>query len=68
MPRATNTAKPQTVPLGNPGSNTGFLQLRGSFKVGPGDPVEDIWRARRRMGLQASQGDLPRSSSPVQDS
>jgi len=27
-------------------SNRAFLQLRGSFKVGPGDPVEDVRRAR----------------------
>jgi bifunctional DNA-binding transcriptional regulator/antitoxin component of YhaV-PrlF toxin-antitoxin module len=29
-----------------------FLDLRGSFKVGPGDPVEDVRRARERMGTE----------------
>ena len=27
-----------------------FLKLRGSIKVGPGDPVEDVRRARELMG------------------
>ena len=31
-----------------------FLDLRGSFKVGPGDPVEDVRRARERMGMEGS--------------
>jgi AbrB family looped-hinge helix DNA binding protein len=29
-----------------------FLDLRGSFKVGPGDPVEDVRKARRLMGKE----------------
>ncbi|MFP5286672.1 MAG: AbrB/MazE/SpoVT family DNA-binding domain-containing protein [Thermoanaerobaculia bacterium] len=33
-------------------SSRGFLDLRGSFKVGPGDPVEDVRRARERMGTE----------------
>jgi len=33
-------------------SNRAFLELRGSFKVGPGDPVEDVRRARELMGKQ----------------
>ncbi|HYO13634.1 MAG TPA: AbrB/MazE/SpoVT family DNA-binding domain-containing protein [Thermoanaerobaculia bacterium] len=33
-------------------SNRAFLDLRGSFKVGPGDPVEDVRRARELMGTQ----------------
>jgi plasmid stability protein len=32
--------------------NRTFLDLRGSFKVGPGDPVEDVRKARRRMGTE----------------
>lgn len=31
-----------------------FLDLRGSFKVGPGDPVEDVRRARRRIGTEGA--------------
>jgi AbrB family looped-hinge helix DNA binding protein len=27
-----------------------FLRLRGTFKVGPGDPVEDVRRARKLIG------------------
>lgn len=27
-----------------------FLRLRGSIKVGPGDPVEDVRRARKLRG------------------
>lgn len=33
-------------------SNRAFLDLRGSFKVGPGDPVEDVRRARELMGSE----------------
>jgi len=33
-------------------SSRAFLDLRGSFKVGPGDPVEDVRRARERMGTE----------------
>lgn len=33
-------------------SNRAFLDLRGSFKVGPGDPVEDVRRAREQMGTE----------------
>jgi AbrB family looped-hinge helix DNA binding protein len=33
-------------------SNRAFLDLRGRFKVGPGDPVEDVRRARELMGTQ----------------
>lgn len=29
-----------------------FLDLRGSFKVGPGDSVEDVRKARKRMGTE----------------
>jgi bifunctional DNA-binding transcriptional regulator/antitoxin component of YhaV-PrlF toxin-antitoxin module len=32
-------------------SSRAFLDLRGSIKVGPGDPVEDVRRARERIGL-----------------
>lgn len=35
-------------------SNRAFLDLRGSFKIGPGDPVEDVRRARERMGTEGS--------------
>ena len=30
-------------------SSRAFLQLRGSFKVGSGDPSEDVRKARERM-------------------
>lgn len=33
-------------------SSRAFLDLCGSFKVGPGDPVEDVKRARELMGTQ----------------
>ena len=33
-------------------SSRAFLDLRGSFKVGPGDPVDDVRRARERMGTE----------------
>ena len=33
-------------------SSRAFLDLRGSIKVGPGDPVEDVRRARERIGLE----------------
>jgi AbrB family looped-hinge helix DNA binding protein len=29
-----------------------FLTLQGAFKVGPGDPVEDVRQARDLMGLK----------------
>jgi AbrB family looped-hinge helix DNA binding protein len=29
-----------------------FLALQGSFKVGPGDPVEDVRKARELIGLK----------------
>ena len=29
-----------------------FLGLQGRFKVGPGDPVEDVRRARELMGTE----------------
>ena len=29
-----------------------FLALQGAFKVGPGDPVEDVRRARELMGIR----------------
>lgn len=29
-----------------------FLGLRGAFKVGPGNPVEDVKAARERMGRE----------------
>ena len=35
-------------------SSRAFLDLRGSFKVGPGDPVEDVRRARERMGTEGA--------------
>lgn len=28
----------------------GFLSLRGTFEVGPGDPVDDVKKARELMG------------------
>jgi bifunctional DNA-binding transcriptional regulator/antitoxin component of YhaV-PrlF toxin-antitoxin module len=33
-------------------SSRAFLDLRGSIKVGPGDPVEDVRRAREQMGIE----------------
>jgi len=33
-------------------SSRDFLDLRGSFKVGPGDPVEDVRKAREMMGTE----------------
>lgn len=33
-------------------SGRAFLDLRGSFKVGPGNPVEDVRRARELMGTK----------------
>lgn len=33
-------------------SSRAFLDLRGSFKVGPGDPVQDVQRARKLMGTE----------------
>ena len=35
-------------------SSRAFLDLRGSFKVGPGDPVEDVRRARELMGKEGA--------------
>jgi bifunctional DNA-binding transcriptional regulator/antitoxin component of YhaV-PrlF toxin-antitoxin module len=35
-------------------STRAFLDLRGSFKVGPGDPVEDVRKARERMGTEGA--------------
>ncbi|HEX9940617.1 MAG TPA: AbrB/MazE/SpoVT family DNA-binding domain-containing protein [Thermoanaerobaculia bacterium] len=35
-------------------SGRAFLELRGSFKVGPGDPVEDVRRARELMGTEGA--------------
>jgi AbrB family looped-hinge helix DNA binding protein len=35
-------------------SSRAFLQLRGTFKVGPGDPVEDVRRARELMGKEGA--------------
>ncbi|HEX3526604.1 MAG TPA: AbrB/MazE/SpoVT family DNA-binding domain-containing protein [Thermoanaerobaculia bacterium] len=29
-----------------------FLALQGKFKVGPGDPVEDVRKARELMGIK----------------
>jgi AbrB family looped-hinge helix DNA binding protein len=29
-----------------------FLSLKGRFKVGPGDPVEDVHRARDLIGIR----------------
>ncbi|HXO30627.1 MAG TPA: AbrB/MazE/SpoVT family DNA-binding domain-containing protein [Thermoanaerobaculia bacterium] len=29
-----------------------FMALQGAFKVGPGDPVEDVRRARELMGIR----------------
>lgn len=29
-----------------------FLELCGKFKVGPGDPVEDVRKAREQMGTR----------------
>lgn len=33
-------------------STRAFLELRGSFKVGPGDPVADVRKARAMMGTE----------------
>lgn len=35
-------------------SSRAFLDLRGSFKVGPGDPVEDVRKARGLMGTEGA--------------
>jgi antitoxin PrlF len=35
-------------------SSRAFLELRGSFKVGPGDPVEDVRKAHERMGTEGA--------------
>jgi bifunctional DNA-binding transcriptional regulator/antitoxin component of YhaV-PrlF toxin-antitoxin module len=35
-------------------STRAFLDLRGSFKVGVGDPVEDVRKARERMGTEGA--------------
>jgi hypothetical protein len=43
--------------------NKDFLKLRGSIKVGPGDPVEDVRRAREQMGT-LSPHPHPLSRSP----
>jgi hypothetical protein len=44
MPKSTTTTL--TV------SSKAFLDLRGSFKVGPGDPVQDIRTVRELMGAE----------------
>ncbi len=36
------------------GKNRSLLDLRGSFKVGPGDPVKDVRIARKRMGTDGA--------------
>ncbi|HSS49408.1 MAG TPA: AbrB/MazE/SpoVT family DNA-binding domain-containing protein [Thermoanaerobaculia bacterium] len=33
-------------------ASSDFLNLQGRFKVGPGDPVEDVRRARELMGTE----------------
>jgi bifunctional DNA-binding transcriptional regulator/antitoxin component of YhaV-PrlF toxin-antitoxin module len=33
-------------------TSTDLLSLKGRFKVGAGDPVEDVKRARERMGTE----------------
>jgi AbrB family looped-hinge helix DNA binding protein len=33
-------------------STPAFLALQGRFKVGPGDPVEDVRKARELMGIK----------------
>jgi bifunctional DNA-binding transcriptional regulator/antitoxin component of YhaV-PrlF toxin-antitoxin module len=35
-------------------SSRAFLDLRGSFKVGSGDSVEDIRKARERIGTKGA--------------
>ena len=35
-------------------SSRAFLDLRGSIKVGPGDPVEDVRKAREQMGIEGA--------------
>lgn len=35
-------------------SSRAFLGLRGTFKVGPGDAVEDVRKARARMGTEGA--------------
>jgi hypothetical protein len=37
-----------------PSSDRALLELRGSFKVGPGDPAEDVRRARALMGQEGT--------------
>lgn len=32
-------------------SSLAFLKRKGSIKVGPGDPVEDVRKARELMGI-----------------
>jgi len=41
-------------------SNRDFLKLQGSVKVGPGDPVEDVRRAREQMGIEWESEKSPR--------
>jgi len=43
--------------------NKDFLKLRGSIKVGPGDPVEGVRKAREQMGT-LSPHPRPLSRSP----
>lgn len=33
-------------------SSRAFLKRQGSIKVGPGDPVEDVRKARKLMGIE----------------
>jgi len=52
MPKSTITSKNPTVRKevrATPASDA-FLRLRGSIKVGPGDPVEGVHRARNLRG------------------
>jgi hypothetical protein len=38
-------------------SSRAFLKRKGSIKVGPGDPVEDVRKARELMGTGLPPGD-----------
>lgn len=56
MTKSTPTV-PKEIPeklAGGPGDALpDVLSLQGKFKVGPGDPVEDVRRARALMGTPA---------------
>jgi hypothetical protein len=52
MPKPKITVKWTGDPVRVTAACPAFLQREGSIKVGPGDPVEDVRRARELMGLK----------------